>query len=447
MTVSRIRLVLLALLVPLTAALPTSPARAFDFSHVTGTVTGTAGTPLTNVDVIGYYNDPEEGWTYAGDANTSATGSYDLLLGEGTYRILYQENDVFDEPQYQPEYWDDAAAFEDSDDVVLAAGETVTGHDVQLSPWGRISGQVTSTTGAGVPSYIEVYRYSAADDYWDAVDSWDTDATGHYTVTDLRAGTYRLEVRPDGWQYADEFWQDAATVETATDIVVGRGAHVTGINPVVNASSHITGRVTGPNGAGLSHVEVNVYVEELWVDDDGSVDSYWETYWDDNTDANGSYDIRGLKAGTYRVQFNDFSGDFFDEYWNDRRSVETAHDVVVGQSATRSSINAVLAPWSLGPVRNLKAPTIQGTARVGSRLSVGGAKWNPGKVSITYQWRANGKAIRKATGKTFTPKARQLGKKISVTLKASAEDYDPLLVTTKSTRKVQAALSRVLSGV
>ena len=56
-----------------------------------------------------------------------------------------------------------------------------------------------------------------------------------------------------------EYWDDADSVESATDIVVGASATVAGKNPQLATASHITGQVTGPDGAGSGNVNVMAY--------------------------------------------------------------------------------------------------------------------------------------------------------------------------------------------
>ena len=62
--------------------------------------------------------------------------------------------------------------------------------------------------------------------------------------------------------------------------------------------------------------------------------------------------------------------------------------------------------------------------------------WTPGTVSLTYQWQANGKSIKKATKKKFTITVKQKGKKLTVKVTAKATGYVAKTVTTKPTAKI-----------
>ncbi|MFT4164662.1 MAG: leucine-rich repeat domain-containing protein [Microlunatus sp.] len=59
-------------------------------------------------------------------------------------------------------------------------------------------------------------------------------------------------------------------------------------------------------------------------------------------------------------------------------------------------------------------PTVSGTARYGSKVSVGGGSWCPAATSRTFQWLRNGAPIARATGSTYTLTVADIGKKISV---------------------------------
>ncbi|MFI9488027.1 S8 family serine peptidase [Promicromonospora sp. NPDC052451] len=69
------------------------------------------------------------------------------------------------------------------------------------------------------------------------------------------------------------------------------------------------------------------------------------------------------------------------------------------------------------------APTISGTVRVGSTLRALSGTWTSG-TRFTYQWKVNGTAISGATKFTFTPRAADRGKQLTVTITGSRRGYD-----------------------
>ncbi|MET9799679.1 IPT/TIG domain-containing protein [Streptomyces sp. NPDC006368] len=72
------------------------------------------------------------------------------------------------------------------------------------------------------------------------------------------------------------------------------------------------------------------------------------------------------------------------------------------------------------PLRNTAAPSITGTARVGTAVTATKGTWSPTPSSYAYQWRADGQPISGATAATYTPTSSLLNKKLSVSVTARA---------------------------
>ncbi|HEY9323904.1 MAG TPA: hypothetical protein VIP50_03150, partial [Agromyces sp.] len=69
------------------------------------------------------------------------------------------------------------------------------------------------------------------------------------------------------------------------------------------------------------------------------------------------------------------------------------------------------------------APTVSGTAKVGSTLTAKPGAWSPSATTITYQWLRNGKAISGATKSTYKLIAADAGKSVTVKTTASRSSY------------------------
>lgn len=82
-----------------------------------------------------------------------------------------------------------------------------------------------------------------------------------------------------------------------------------------------------------------------------------------------------------------------------------------------------------------KSPTVSGTAKVGRTLTATPGRWTSG-TKLSYQWYANGKAIKKATTSRFKPVASHRGKKITVKVTGKKSGFATASRTSKATRAV-----------
>ncbi|WP_277209787.1 hypothetical protein [Isoptericola croceus] len=75
-----------------------------------------------------------------------------------------------------------------------------------------------------------------------------------------------------------------------------------------------------------------------------------------------------------------------------------------------------------------------GRARIGTTLTARHqpGQWSPRPTTVSYQWRADGKAIAGATRATFTPRARHHGQRISVRVAVSRPGYETVRVTSRT---------------
>ena len=503
--------------------------------HVTGVVTGDGDASLADVAVAAYrhtwpYHDTS--WELRGETLTAADGSYDLGgLPEGTYRLGFTDTTG----TYLPEFWDDAATVGAAQDVVVRVGQPATGKDASLAHGGEISGTVSGADGALADVRVTAYAFDDTWDEWSSVTSVWTDEAGDYRIGGLVADDYRLRFRDSESVHVTEFWDDAATLEAATSIPVGAGATVTGKDAELAEGGHITGQVTDAEGTPLADVWVSVYqvhpdwgwdeVGYAYTDGSGAYDvsglptgdyvvGFYDEYeyhlpefWDDaatieeatpvsvtagatvaGTDAElargatitgtvtaplplddaqvtayekvdgawewvtstwidgGSYELRGLPGGTYRIRFRDYSGTLRTEFWNDKASIDLADDITVAVGATGSGHDAVLAPTYTPPVTTTPptatTPTTTPTptpsvatqlAVLAKGLDTRGKPVVGRKVKVTnlvtelrtsvrysFQWYSGSKKIRKATRSALKVTKPLRGKALKVRVKLRA---------------------------
>jgi hypothetical protein len=91
---------------------------------------------------------------------------------------------------------------------------------------------------------------------------------------------------------------------------------------------------------------------------------------------------------------------------------------------------------STGKVATAGTPKISGKAKVGKKLTAKPGTWTSG-TKFSYQWYANGVAIKKATKSTLTLKSAQKGKKITVKVTGKKSGYATIAKTSKATAKVK----------
>ena len=76
---------------------------------------------------------------------------------------------------------------------------------------------------------------------------------------------------------------------------------MTGISAQLITAGHIVGTVTDADDTPIKNISAQAY---CWQDD-GTSNAWWKVCASATTSANGTYDIGGLAAGTYRVGFID----------------------------------------------------------------------------------------------------------------------------------------------
>jgi hypothetical protein len=310
-------------------------------SSISGRLTGPNGTaPLPNIEAYALqWNDTFAYWDWIASGQSDANGEYIIGgLSAGTYRVRFQDRMQGD---YATEVYEDALSLDTGADIVVPSSTTVAGIDASMTPASKISGRVTGPDGVNPLEGMQTYAIR-----WLGGDSWDwdagqgiTDANGVFLIGGLPPGTYRIGFNNGSSRdYVRKFYGNTMDWQSGLDIVLLPQTTVFDIDGSLEMASRISGTVTGAGGSGpLTGIQVTAYHFTVagWTWREGTV-----------TDASGGYTLGGLPAGTYRVEFRDFTRSFLDEYYENGPDVNSGADINTIAGTTTSGIDASLTPAS-----------------------------------------------------------------------------------------------------
>ena len=338
--------VLLALLSSL--LMVASPASADSVGHITGRVYGVDGDPTVGA-VIDVYSQTADGWRTiypGGSTTTSGTGGAFATpaLPSGTYRIA-----AYDDAAGEAIFWDGATTVDGASDIPVDQTQNADVGDVQMLATSLVTGRITSTSGSPLAG-VAVTPYRLVDGVWsggsaclqrDGYGTVRTDADGRYRLFGMAPGTWRLEFCP-GSNGAFEFWDDAATLASATTFTLAADEAKRGLDAQVGPAGSIAGTVVATDA---SHPCVSVYADQL-------VDGSWtRTPSRSTTASDGSYTLVGLRPGTYRVEAVDDGScgvnnttDWASVFSGNQPDAVRASDVVVTAAATTRAGSMTLRP-------------------------------------------------------------------------------------------------------
>ena len=343
-----------------------TPAYAAPSGDIAGTVTNASHSGLENIDVTAYQSDGSGGWNYVNDVNTASDGSYDIGgLAAGTYRVEFNDGSGV----YLSQCYNNQTDLDSATDVTVTAGETAGGVDATLALAGHITGTVTNASHSGLEN-IDVTAYqSDGSGGWNYVNDVYTAPDGSYDIGGLSTGSYRVEFSDGSGSYASQYYDGKTDLDSATDIPVTAGEATSNINATLADAGHITGTVINSGSHGLAGIQVVAYQAN------GS--GGWNNVNSTATTSGGGYDLGGLAAGTYRVEFNDGSGVYLTQCYDGKADLDLATDVVVSAGVTKQDINAtlVLAGDITGTVTNASHSGLE-NIDVTAYQSDGSGGWN-----------------------------------------------------------------------
>ena len=299
---------------------------------IQGKITNSAGRPINGTNIYAYRLNAQGKWESVASDFTNFDEGYTIQpLLAGTYRLQFAAPHNSD---YLDQYYLNAETVETATDIPLAASQVIT-IDTTLQNSGHIAGKITNQGGVPIIDANVTAYYLAGDGEWTYSGNNKSNATGDYNIGRLRSKIYRLEIDPPfGSEYLAEYHDNAATLESATNISVTVGL-TTPIHVKLETGGKVTGRVTNKQGAPLADVWVYLYSRDAQED--------WSIVDSERTNANGDYTIPGLSAGSYRVRFDPpFGSVYMEKFHENTNDLASATDVAVSLGQT-TTVNTILA--------------------------------------------------------------------------------------------------------
>jgi len=321
---------------------------------ISGKVSVSAGVDLSSV-VAGVYS-PEG--SYVRSVLLSADGSYKVLgLVAGSYKIAFGGSNAL------TQWYNNATSFETATAITLTAGQDLTGVNAALVKGATISGKITAPAGVNL-SEVTVNARTASNNLW--AGSAPAEPDGTYTIAGLPAGSYKLNFNGYGSGALDQWYNNAASFETATPVTLAAGQDLAGVNAALLKAATISGKISAPVGVNLDQVAVLAYP---------SNSNSWTGYGE--VAADGSYKIPDLPSGNYKLEFRGYGSGALDQWYNNKATFDTATPVALAVGQDLTGINAIL----------IKGATVSGKVTV--PLGVDASQVQIQAVTSDKQWADN----------------------------------------------------------
>ncbi|MEZ4680678.1 MAG: SdrD B-like domain-containing protein [Caldilineaceae bacterium] len=250
-------------------------------------------------------------------------------LEPGTYRVLVKGNWNGEEFKNYDEYTDDYSLVPT---VTVTVGETITNVNVILNA-GRFEGSISGTvTGGGQPLEQINVELKKLDDYRSPLVRTSTDSLGYYQFEGLDSGTYFVRFLDPEQRWFPIYYGGQISYEKANAITVTQSSPVTGVDGTMMLAGQISGLYQTSLGTPIAGGTVWAWPQE------SSLQSV--AFAKTTTATDGSYVLKGLFPGTYKVEFRPsaFSNGTF--YGGNRDGSATPITVESGQLV--GDINGVL---------------------------------------------------------------------------------------------------------
>lgn len=242
--------------------------------------------------VVGNSYDYDDNYWAEVDADTGAFTVDGLAAGD--YLLKFSDYDE----KYVTEFYDNAAVAESAKPVTVVQDATTPLGTVTLELGASFSGNIKNTANTQL-DYVQIAALRMVDgkaDYENAFGARFDETTGDYTIPGLPAGDYKIHF--SAYQYFEQFYNDKASEVTA-DVITVVGGESKPLDPtILEKEASISGSIEDAAGKPLYDMGVEAFLVT------GGVTAPESSAWA-YTESDGSYELRALHAGTYRLRYFD----------------------------------------------------------------------------------------------------------------------------------------------
>ncbi|MDP2182757.1 MAG: hypothetical protein Q8K99_09340, partial [Actinomycetota bacterium] len=249
---------------------------------------------------------------------------------------------------------------------VLGGAEFAFAYGGTGSIAGNVTNQVTHAPVAGI-RVMALYDYGGG---WSFDDIQFTDPSGNYTLVNLQPFPMRIEFADPNDEYFTEYWNDQTEWDQGDLVPVGEGTYTPNINAELLPGAFIEGSVVESS---TGDPIPNIWIEPV----------YWDGLrWQNAcvpviSQADGTYRVGPLHAGSYPVRFRDDTGIYYTQYYDRVGTVDEALQVGVTAGSLVTGVNARLS----------EGLAISGTVRdENTGDSIGGADVAVWRLFYGYLW-------------------------------------------------------------
>jgi hypothetical protein len=277
-------------------------------STISGTVTNLSDSePLSDVGVFAY----TASGTSMGSASTTETGEYTIEgLPAGTYKLQASADGFISQ------WWSAKSRIGAATKITVAAGDVSSEKDFALDAGSTIEGTISTLGGVVPDAYVILMSKSKG-----FVGSANTDASGHYSMSGLAAGSYAIGVSYSESTCITGVWSGGAYEMTGATYF-SLAAHETAANKDLTAPrcGTISGTVTGASAPGIPLDGVSLDLEKASGEYAGSA------YTTDN-----SFVFDNVGPGTYYLHITP-DGDYQESWYGGSLLRSSATPIVVAEN-------------------------------------------------------------------------------------------------------------------